>query len=233
MKKVAFLLTIVVIFSVLTLTGCKEKNREYDEAEVKAAALLLIPKSEILNEMYWGFGIAHDGNRSEANGKYYKADFLSAAEFGVETVEDMKRLTRECFSESYSNLIISTKLSAVQDEDGNMIAHSRYYQKYNVLDGSEEYREECIMVDSEAKVLLDDELSYDYDTLTVSHSIGDSVIVKITVTVTESEGKSQTKELEISLVEEADGWRINSPTYTTYFDRADYDEIQNKLQNGD
>ena len=226
MRKVAFLLTIVVIFSVFTMTGCTEENREYNEDEVRAAALILIPKSELLNEMYWGYGISFDDNKSEANGKYYKANFLSAQAFGVETVEDMKTLTRECFSESYANLIINTKLSAVQDEDGNMIAHSRYYQKYNAIDGSEEYREECIMVDSEAEVLLDDEISYDYNSLTVSHSVKESVIVKITVTVTESEGKSQTKELEISLVEEKDGWRIDSPTYTTYFDRTDYDDIQ-------
>ena len=110
-----------------------------------------------------------------------------------------------------------------------MIAHARYYQKYNAIDDSTEYAEECIMVDSEAEVLLDDKIVYDYDTLTVSHAKGDLVFVNITVTVTDSEGeKSQTKELSISLIEEADGWRINSPTYTTYFDRTQYDDIQDK-----
>ena len=120
------------------------------------------------------------------------------------------------------NLLIDTKLSSVKDDEGVIVSYVRYYQKYNALDGSEE----CIMVDSEATVLIDDELEYDYNSLYVSHSEGEEVIVKISVTVTDADGNSQKKELEISLIEEADGWRINSPTYTTYFDRTQYDDLQ-------
>ena len=222
MKIKAFLLTLVVILGILTTSGCGEKNREYVEEEVKRAANELILKSELLNELYYGYGIAYDDNKSEADGRYYKASLLSANEFGVDTVEDIKVLTRECFSTEYANLLIDTKLSSVKDDEGVIVSYVRYYQKYNALDGSEE----CIMVDSEATVLIDDELEYDYNSLYVSHSEGEEVIVKISVTVTDADGNSQKKELEISLIEEADGWRINSPTYTTYFDRTQYDDLQ-------
>ena len=82
------------------------------------------------------------------------------------------------------------------------------------------------MVDKNAAVLLKDEISYDYSSLRISHSEGQEVIAYLNVTVTNSDGKSQTKEISIRFIEESDGWRINSPTYTTYFDRTDYDNMQ-------
>ena len=49
---------------------------------------------------------------------------------------------------------------------------------------------------------------------------------KQTVKVTNNENKSQTKIVSFSMIEEQDGWRINSPTYVSYFDRTDYDNMQ-------
>ena len=56
MKIKAFLLTIVVIFSVFSTISCKKdnevKDREYDEQEVITSAVDLIKKSEILNSKF-------------------------------------------------------------------------------------------------------------------------------------------------------------------------------------
>ncbi len=223
MKIKAFLLTLVVIINIFLVTGCGEKNREYDEAEVRAAALELIAASKLLNEIFWGAGILYSDNKSEAEGRYYQADIVSCSYYGVDTVEDIKTKTRACFSEEYSNIIIGTKLSSVVDDDGVPMTYVRYYQKKNALDGSDE----CIMVDKNATVLLKDEITYDYQSLRVSHSEGDEVIAYITATVKNNEdGKEQQREITVRLIEESDGWRINSPTYVTYFDRTDYDNIQ-------
>jgi hypothetical protein len=72
------------------------------------------------------------------------------------------------------------------------------------------------MVYSEAIVLLDDTVVYNYDTMRVTGSKRESVFVSIDVTVTSPEGEVQTNTLSIGLIEEKDGWRINTPTYSSY-----------------
>ena len=225
MKNRMFFLIIVVILCALCLFSCKSKNRDYDEEEVISAAENLIKKSEILNEIYYGHGIGYIMDESKANGYYYEADPTSVKTFNVETIEDIKKLTRECYSVSLANSIMSTKLSSVSDEDDNIIGYARYYQKYEVLD---ENKPECIMVYKNADVNLTDKLTYDYGTIYVSRVSGEEVFVKITVNVKTDDGKEQTKELEISLIEEESGWRLNSPTYTKYIDRDYYNDLQNK-----
>lgn len=221
MKNKAFLLTIVVIMSLLLCVSCGN-DRDYDAAEVIGAAKELIKKSEKLNDIYYGYGIQYEKNESEANGSYYPADYTSLSKFGVNTVNDIKNLTTECFTKEYSSLIIETNLSSVSDDDGIQL-YSRYYQKYNALDNSEE----CIMVNRNATVYLTDTLIYDYDSLTVSRVKGEEVFVTIKVTVVNGEGLTQEQSVEIALLEEEDGWRINSPTYAKYFDRQQYEDIQN------
>jgi hypothetical protein len=222
MKIKALLLILVVIFALFCNISCS-KNREYDEAEVISAAQTLIKKSEILNDIYYGYGIGYEMNESEAVGAYYRADFFSAQKFGVETIEDIKDLTYDCFTVSYSNSIISTKLSSVSDESG-IQGYARYYQKYNALDDSEE----CIMVYKYAEVYLVDEVVYDYATIRAIGSVGDEVFVEIDVEVTTPDKKMQTQTVKISLLEESNGWRINSPTYVKYVDRDYYNDLQNK-----
>ena len=220
MKNKAFLLTIVVILNLFLCISCS-KNREYDETEVITAAAELIKKSERLNDIYYGRGIEYSKNESEGNGVYYPADFLSLERLGIKTVNDIKNLTAECFTKEYAALVINTKLSQVYDEDG-IQEYSRYYQKYNALDNSEEY----IMVYKNATVYLTDTVLYDYSSLRVSRVKGDEVFVSISVTVSTDDGKVQTKDIEISLLEEENGWRINSPTYARYFDRQQYEDLQ-------
>ncbi len=222
MKNKLFLLTIVVILCLFFCISC-EKDRDYDEKEVIAAAEKLIKSSEILNDIYYGYGIEYYKDESTANGVYYQADFLSLEKFGVETVNDIKEMTKECFTKSLSEMMISTVLTSVSDEDG-IQRYSRYYQKYNSLDNTEE----CIMVHKNAIIFLTDEVVYDYSSLRVSRVKKEEVFVKINVTVTNSEKETQSQELEISLLEESDGWRINSSTYTKYVNKEYYEDLQNK-----
>jgi len=222
MKIKVFLLTLVVIFNIFLVTGCGEKNREYDAEVVKEAALKLLPESKLLNELYYGYGIAYLDDKSEAEGRYYKSDFLSCQYYGVDTVEDIKVKTRKCYSTQYADIMINTKLSSVTDDEGAPLSYVRYYQKKNVLDGSDE----CIMVDKEAIVLLKDKLEYDLSSVFVSHSEGEEVIVTVNVKVTNNDNKTQNKTVSFSMIEEDGEWKINSPTYVTYFDRTDYDNIQ-------
>ena len=211
MLKRVILLTLVVIIALFSLIGC-EKDREYDEAEVLSAAKTLIEKSKTVNEIFYGKGIAYIDDKSYANGNYYMADPLSTDSFGVNTVDDMKALVRECFSLDYSNLVINTTLSSVSDDSG-IQGLARYYQKVNSLDDTPE----CIMVLKDPdRIMLKDDVTYHYDTLSVIGSEGQHVKVSISVTVTGDGDKTQNKVIEIKLIEEDGGWRIDSPTYARY-----------------
>lgn len=224
MKIKAFLLIIVVILTLSFTVSCT-KNREYDEAEVTIAAKELLKKSEKLNYIYYGYGIEYEMNASEANGAYYRADSLSLDRLGIQTVADIENLTYETYTYALSQSVISTKLNGGSlDEESTVMNYARYYQKTNALDGSDE----CIMVYKLAEVYLTDETEYLYDTLRAVGSEGESVLIEVDVKVTNSEGEEQIQTLKFTLLEESNGWRINSPTYVKFVNREYYEDLQNK-----
>jgi len=221
MKKIVSL--IIVVALLCSLVSCKEKNREYDENEVKLAAESLIRKSAELNYIFWGEGIGYINDASYSVGYYYPADIFSLLSYGIETIDDLKEKTRKVFSLSYSENIFSTVFSSLGDED-EIYGFARYYQKYSDAENKEP---ECIMVYSNALVLLKDEVSYDFDTLKVIGSKKQTVYVTLSVNVKRGEN-TQTRELKVGLVEEEGGWRIDTPTYMSYIENDDYQDLQDK-----
>ena len=49
-----------------------------------------------------------------------------------------------------------------------------------------------------------------------AHNLGKKVYVTVKATVTLDGYEPQTREIRIALVEESEGWRIDSPTYLSY-----------------
>ena len=222
MKRIITLfVAISLIFSLgLNLTSC---DREYDEAEVKAAAEVLIEKSLFLNDIYWGKGIPYTPGLSSS--LYCEADFIALSVLGFTTVDELKTKTEEVFSENYCADIYSTSFSSIKDGE-EIQFYARYYQKYE-----DEFQTEpiCIMVYSRFENMIPDKVEYLYDTLTVTHSEGETVYVKIQANVTRDEEHSQIREMLIGLVEEENGWRIDTPTYLKYNDRQEeYEDLQDK-----
>lgn len=221
MKKIISLLLLLALLC--SFISCGDKNREYDENEVKLAAEELIRSSAELNRIFWGEGIGYIDDASFSVGYYYPADMFSLYDYGIETVDDLKEKTKKVFSQAYSQNIFSTVLSSLTDGDG-IYAFARYYQKYS----DAEYKEpECIMVYSKALVLLNDEVIYNYDTLQVIGSKKEIVYVTLTVDVRRDE-KIQTRTLKVGLIEEENGWRIDTPTYMSYVENNDYEDLQDK-----
>lgn len=213
MRRTASLLLIFAM-TLLCLLSCGESARTYDEEEVLAAARDLLPAAEKLNEIYYGDGIRPDTDRTEEKqGVYYPARSEDLGKYGIFTVEDLREKTRETFTVSYASLLFSTKLSSVSDGD-SIFAFSRFYQAY---DGTgDEKKETFFMVNSEEKGLLTDTLTYLYDTLKVEGAEGSLVYVTIDVIAENEKGERATVPLRIGLMEESDGWRIDTPTYARY-----------------
>ena len=225
MKKWVKLLSLLLAFSSLciSLISC-ERNRTYDEAEVKAAAEELILLSVDLNEIYYGKGIDYSSDVSTSSGNYYEASYSSLKKYGIQTIEDLVKKTTRVYTSDYSNEIFETKIGGVYSGEGSFEL-SRYYQKTDVLTGENI----CIMVYSQAKVYLTDTVEYDFENMTVLRSKGERVYVSVPVAVTNEEGKSQNVDIEIALIEEENGWRLDSPTYAKYNEYLDYyNDLQNK-----
>lgn len=215
----SLLSAILIIAISLSIISC---DRSYDEEEVKSAAKSLIESSAVLNEIYWGEGIAYVENESTSNGAYYEANCVYLNEYGFTTLEELKEMTRAVFSAEYCEIIFSTTLSSVYDEDELQI-YARYYQKY-----TDEYmtKPECIMVYSLAVPLVKGKAEYQLDTLEVIGSEDETVFVSVLATVS-CDGKTQTQILKIGLIEQKDGWRLDTPTYLSYNDKEDdYNNLQ-------
>ena len=221
-KALASVLIILLTLSLLlSLPSC---NRRYDEEEVITAAEKLLRQAEMLNSVYYGKGIGYLST-GYSNGAYYEADPYHLMTLGFETVAELQALTEETFTAGYSLQIYSTVLSSISDDD-NLYHMARYYQQNDVLDPDTPV---CIMVYAGYEGIYDGNMTYDYSTLRVSGVKKERVYVSVNAEVRDGEGKSQTTEIKVTLIEEAKGWRIDSPTWANYNPDLDrYNDLINK-----
>ena len=208
MKKTASLLLILALVLSSVLFSCGEKNREYDEAEVLAAARELLPKAQIMNTVYYGKGISYIAG----GGSYCEADPIHLSALGFDTVAGLMEKTEEVFTREYSESLFRDKISSLQ-VDGYVIELGRYYQSYYDAEMTEP---QCIMVNKNMTVVFEDRMTYDYSTLRVLGSCGKTVILEIDVKVTDKDSNEKTKTLRINLVEQENGWRIDNPVFANY-----------------
>ena len=212
---VALLLVAAIVWLIVaSINKAKEEpDREYDAAEVEAAAVELLEKSKLLNYIYWGKGIPYVDNKNLSSGSYYPADENYLETIGITTIQQLKDRTEATFSDSMCKWIYSTVLSSVHS-DTSVAGLSRYEQVYG---GEKNDQPEYIRVYTEADYWLVDEVNYHPD-VEALRSEGQVVYVLVLATVTNPEGKVMNVNLEIGLVEEADGWRLNTPTYARYYE---------------
>lgn len=203
MKRI--LLLFIFVATLFTIASCGgENDRTYDENTVKSSAATLIRDAAVVNEIIWGEGIKYDEDPRYQSGVYFPANYESLVRFGVETFDDIIEKCEGVFSSAYVSHIRKNVLTSSIEENGRI--YTRYYQG-----------DEVMMVYSQYTPLLRDKVEYLYDTIEVLGSKGQIVTVKIKIKVTRGD-TSQIRELEIDLVEEKSGWRIDSPTYANFIE---------------
>ena len=198
----------------MSLAACGDggtPDREYNESEVHSSAVELIRKSELLNEIYWGYGIPYENDTNLSNGAYFPADDIYLKKIGIMTLEDLKEKTREVFSTDMCEWVFESTLSSVGTGTGVFLA--RYAQKWGGVNLDEP---EYILVNKNHRVMLTDKVEYDYDSCKVIGSNGNFVTVSIECKVTTEDGLTSDNTILVDLVEESNGWRIATPTYTVY-----------------
>lgn len=203
-------LILACVISLSVLTSC-EIDRDYDEAEVIAAAESLIRKSEPLNLIYYGKGFLYT---EEGSGIYKKIDPSECEKYGISTIDELKTRTLEVFSGERAELMFKTHLSAIQDEDGNILHYARYYQQTS---GDESY----IMVNEAYDYQMTNGIAYDYGSIKVYDVEGKVIVVSISVTLTGANSKVKKLELKVKLIEEENGFRICSAAHAVYDENSD------------
>ena len=216
-KKISALIALLAV--ILSLLVSCENDRKYDEAEVIAAAKELIAKSHRLNELLYGKGLAFT---DEGVGVYKRASAESLAYYGIETVEDMKAMVREIFSEDYSEIIFSSDIFTGVKVDGEIKSYARYYQSYDEND-----LPNGIMVRSDYNYPLRGSYEY-HDSMEVIDVEGDIIVVNTLVHATSESGTLKNVNFKVRLEEDTAGWRLVSPTYVVYNEYTDlYDDLIN------
>jgi len=221
-KLLSLLLCIFLIGVVLvSCHGDKgETDREYDEAEVCAAARVLIEKSKILNEIYYGAGIPYkEPIKEDAEiDVYMLADpaYLSALyeDHGIKDIETLKEKTKEVFSKTGSASVISAFLQNTTGING-MAGYARYYMaKENVDLGTQA----GLMVRTNAKNYYENTASveYIYDGMHVSAVDGAYLTVSLKVKTTGKDGTENTRDMTVKLIEEENGYRLSGSTVATH-----------------
>ena len=217
---VSLALAVLMLFSLLYLTSC---NRKYDEEEVVSAAKELLKTAEMLNIVYYGSGIEYFDSDEEI-GYYRKANPQHLEALGFKTVEELKKMTEATFSVKLSETVYSTVLSSLTT-DTALISPARYYQAYDEKSGEPTY----IMVYTNFTPLFKGTITYDYDSVRADGSKKENVYVSVDATVTNQDGLSQRTTVTFTMVEEENGWRINSTTYANYNSLKDkYDELKDQ-----
>ena len=210
MKRIISL--ILILTTLFTVTSCGgDGDRDYDETEVVAAARNLIYRAAKLNDILWGEGFYYIEDSEYAIGSYAPADPYAEYTSLEKLIEDCSKT----FSSSYMKIIENTVFSSAFGETG-VESYARYYQESST---------DPIMVNKQYSRLLTAKNEFLYSTLEAVRSEGERVIVKITVKITYEEKdplgaiidtKTQQREREIELIEDASGWRIDSPCYSNY-----------------
>ena len=213
-RTVSLLLLLTVL---LSLVSC-EKDREYNEDEVLAAARELIELSVPLNEIYYGEGLGYD--KDDDIGAYKRATAYSLMKYGLDTVDDLRKKTREVFSQSMSLSLFSMALDPIYSGE-NIIGYRRYYQEYD-----EDGNPTSIMVKANYEHFGSGKIEY-RDGISVKDVEGEIIVLSVPITLTrESDGKTRDTVIEVRLIEEAEGWRLHSDTFAVYNESSDrYDEL--------
>ena len=196
-------------------------NREYDEAEVSLAARELLEGSLLINEIFWYDGIPVGEDHGGVTMKsYQRADKNYLDGKGIKCLEDIKNLTRGVFSESRSEYLFEIFMSGGTDDSFTGIAH--YIPEYTVDEESGERKEIGILVSKKRSedsfVKIGERTEYDYSSIKVIASEGEKVKFEVKCTVTTSDGRTQTRTENMYLIEEEDGWRLDSISKIAYLD---------------
>ena len=198
-KAIALLLVALLSFSLLACSSTKKYSKEEIEAELE----VLLEKTHLLNDLYFGEGIPVKENGYTIS-VYREADMSSLEKYGIKDLESLRAKTAEVFSSEMCAWLDEITFNLL--DSGTSVARARYYKD----------KEGRIMVRTTADVFVDGVVTYDLSTLKILRQRKDIVYCEIRATVVTPEGKTRSDIIKVDLIKEMDGFRLHSPTYFVY-----------------
>ena len=186
MKKLTLIaLSVLLLISVVLLPSCKRQSDE----EAYAIACDLLERSYNLNVAYYGEGLAYDEDEL-VEGSYYHVSM--DAPFTRRS--DLINETKAVFSERIASDLVDVYIDGTASL--GVVLYARYITGY---DG-------YLTVRKDYDNILDEVEKYDASTLEIKKN--NRREIRATV-----QNVDKTAEIEVVLVYEVDGWRLDSPTY--------------------
>lgn len=212
MKKItSLILSAAFIALSCALVSCGGEKHTVEE--MREIVIPLIEKSEELNVIYFGEGLPLTVDPEDAERFYsaFDSDIESISyhpvdkSCGYTSIDEIKSATLEVFTESYSEYLFTLAFTGISDtvNDGvgdkrETSAYARYLEQSGVLTARIDLADEAMTL---GRV-------YDTDELEIVREKDNYVLVSIP---TELNGREY--DVELKLIETADGWRLDTPTY--------------------
>ncbi|MBO7404348.1 MAG: hypothetical protein J6V24_05240 [Clostridia bacterium] len=207
-------LAVLLLIPLITgITGCSRAKHTPDELRPILADLL--PRAAEINEIYFGAGLptTRDVDTVRAFYDTFDTDVESISYTpvdpvcGYETVDDIKAATLEVFSPEYAAFLFDRAFNGISDLfDEGLETEHRTTAVYAM------YIEESGYLTKRVN-LLDDAIplgrTYDLDSITVLRENESGVEVRLKSFF----NGEPSVDVDLWLVEGADGWRLDSPTY--------------------
>lgn len=197
MRNKALFAALALVFAAvlpISFVSCASAPTEDEAIEIIEN---LLPRTYLLNEIYFGAGMDYIDDGSE--GRYMPVSDDSP----YLTEEELRTATEAVFSSDYCEAIFDIYLTGYSDDDTGSIIYARYYEYGDRL-----------YIDTEAEVLVSFERTYDLESVEIT-SISSRFIVFTTQSYLDGTA-DEVIEITITSEKSDDGetiWRINSATY--------------------
>lgn len=200
----------LIFVSALLLSALPSCGAALDEEGVRAVAAPLIEASFEINDIFFGDGLAHEGDASFDN---YVPDGNDSSKYDVKpvqylvvtddrflSIDDLKEAARAVYTDAYLANVFKIAFEGMTQGDGTVYQYPRYVS--NVI-GTLSVRSDA----AEENNLK----NRTYDLSTVKVTGGSKNLVYFTVQSYVDGAQDVT--VRLSLRDEGNGWRLDSPTY--------------------
>ena len=184
------IISIILLLALcLCIFGCSINQNSKRAISAKAIFNYLVSSSYELNVIFFGEGLEH---HEVENGELY-APVLSSEKYT--TQEELESVAAEIFSSNYTESIINTAFIGNQGGITGTVNFARYIESYGCLTARVDY--EPIKI-----------AEYDFSTTEITKISRKFIQGKIMTT-----NFDKNEYVEITLINEDNGWRIDSATY--------------------
>ena len=196
-KILAFVFAVIMI---LSLTSCGVSKA--DKEEIVNAAKELITASYEINEIYFGKGLKTTGKEVLVHTEFEYVDEST----GYTSIAALKEATAKVYTEDYCNdylYVMAFEGIKSADDEESAISYPRF---------REDTKGKLCQMKSAKEDGAELSRTYDFDSIKVESYVRGVATIKI-MSLVDGKADETTGEITLKLVKQADGWRLDSPTY--------------------